>query len=652
MKVLYFIPFPVIGGAELQIAYLIKNGPGISHIVAYQYPEVEKFVQSLGVPCHRVYSPASLARTIDGVNPQIIHFYHSHVMYQALRRLPHRPKTYELVHNRLGFEGDSTCYPKICTDYMVCVSDDAAEYCTSKLPAMPTIVIPNGVDTNVFKPFSKAKRDVLVGGFSGRLEPGDGKGIPQLIDAIKDLPCKFELVGKDYGAYEKNIKERGITNISVLPHTANIADAYRRWDFFVSRSPAEGFGLSIGEALACGLPSVVYNCGGICRYLKHGVHALIANNDDEFRSYLSQMISGEVRLSPTSADFSAATMAKRYHEFYDRLLGRSQQGVILKPTRLAASRVAPAGRTIDRLAVTAEDWHGVRRALAPVTDRYSSPAQAVSDIRSLRPKVVVFGCYMPSWEKVLLEARKQGCKTVLTWHASYILNEFDHINREWLWHAHSACKKKLFDFVSTPHKGLAETWTHFGIQTDYQPNVLDVDLKPRAPLPGINIGILGSGQPWKNMDCQIVAANMVPGATVHIQKLVHAQAVDILGCKYVRHAHINSDDAYYDLVGGMTVNMVVSLSEVYSYLAAESLMMGVPVLTTSITPILRGDSRLTEAMCCDRFEDPEELAHWLKCIIRRKEELAPICMKHIADTNKDNKRLSSEVVERWMCANK
>jgi len=154
------------------------------------------------------------------------------------------------------------------------------------------------------------------------------------------------------------------------------------------------------------------------------------------------------------------------------------------------------------------------------------------------------------------------------------------------------------------------------------------------------------------MDCQIVAANMIPGAKVHIQKLQHAQAVEVLGCEYVTHPHIKSDDEYYNLVGGMTVNMVVSLSEVYSYLAAESLMMGVPVLTTSITPTLRGTPALAEMMCCDRFEDPEELAHWLKGLIRQKDNLAPQCIKHITDANVLNKDIATKVVEKWMHANK
>src|SRR4051812_30122387 len=267
MKVLFHIPFPAVGGADTQIQYLIRYlSPGIAPVVTFEYPEVEAFVKNLPrVTAYRVHSPTNLSKIIDQIRPDIVQFYHSQTMYGALKKARHKPKTCEVIHNRMAFGGDGTSYPKDFTDVVVCVSPDAEKYFKSKMPNALTKVIPNGVDISIFHlPGPKKKRAILRGGFTGRLEAGWGKGIPELIELMRDQPVEFELVGVDHGGYRKKIKDAGITNIKVRDYTPDAVRYYHDWDFFVSYSPSEGFGLSIAEALACGLPSLVFDCGGVC----------------------------------------------------------------------------------------------------------------------------------------------------------------------------------------------------------------------------------------------------------------------------------------------------------------------------------------------------------------------------------------------------
>lgn len=641
MKILFHVPFPDIGGAELQLKYLIRHlQPEIKCVVTYEYAQAEAFVKSLKVPFYRVFSPLNLAKVIDTqVRPDIIHFYHSHTMHAALSKLQRRPKTYEVIHNRLPFPGDGMGYSKAYTDAVVCVSEDAQSLFDQKMPHFGSVVIPNGVDEQKFFPipgFEKTPRSRPLGGFTGRLEAGDGKGIPDLIDVVSKLNVDFQLVGKDYGGYEKYLKENRITNITVLPFTPDPETYYHNWDFFVSASPAEGFGLSIAEAIACGTPTIVKRCGGVCRYLDDGEDAVIVDTKEEMADAIRMVWKPSVR-----ADLSSKKMAASYRSLYRELLSN--------PTRVAPVLAAPqrvkeiAG---DSLAVAPSDWYGVRRALAPLSDVYAEPKDAISVLRRMRPKIVVFGCYMPSWEKVLLEARKLGCTTVLTWHASYILNEFDHINREWMFHAIKAAKNKLFDFVATPHEGLAETWTHFGVNTDFLPNVVEHHLIEQPKLQGYNIGIFGSGQPWKNMDCQVIAASMA-GASVHIQSMRHLQSIEPLGIKVTRHPHVGSDEKYYALLGSMKINMCVSLSEVYSYFVAESLMLGTPVLTSSITPILKHAPEVLQVCRTPHFEDPTEMVRSLETILDNYDEIKSTGMSYMADLNNDNKKIVKLVLDKW-----
>jgi glycosyltransferase involved in cell wall biosynthesis len=648
MKILFHIPFPAVGGAETQIQYLVKYlSPGVHPIVTYEYPEVEAFVKGLPrVKAYRVYSPMNLAKTIDQVRPDVIHFYHSHTMYAALKKARHRPRTCEIVHNRMGFGGDSTSYGKDLTDIVVCVSPDAETYFKSKMPAVKTRVIPNGVDTDIFRPSPpKARRAIPKGGFTGRLEAGWGKGIPELINLFIGQPAEFELVGVDYGGFRKKLKDDGITNIKVRDYTPETVRYYHDWDFFVSYSPSEGFGLSIAEALACGLPTLVFDCGGVCHYIENEKHAFIAKNDEGMRAYLPRLWGEEgKKLEPLTLDLSAEKMARSYEELWvDLTLGRIKRSEA--PPRTGRAVKAPLTEAI--LGVTTQDWWGVRRALDGVCTHYSTPQDAVRTIRSLRPRVVVFGCYQMAWENVLQAAKAEGCKTVLTWHASYILNEFNHINREWMFHGLKAAQAGHFDFVATPHEGLAKTWSHYGIEADFLPNVVTARLGLQPKLDGFHVGVFGSGQPWKNMDAQIIGADMA-GAEVHIQAIQHPQSLESLSITPKRHSRLANDEAYYRLVGSMKINLCMSLSEVYSYLTAESLLMGVPILTTPITPVLKEAPEILQLCRNPHFEDPHEIAVSLRCIMENHEAISKAGVEHMTALNELNREIAARVRAKWL----
>jgi glycosyltransferase involved in cell wall biosynthesis len=54
-----------------------------------------------------------------------------------------------------------------------------------------------------------------------------------------------------------------------------MAEAYRKADVFVFPSWIEGYGLPPLEAMACGVPVVTTDCGGIRDFAEDGVNALI-----------------------------------------------------------------------------------------------------------------------------------------------------------------------------------------------------------------------------------------------------------------------------------------------------------------------------------------------------------------------------------------
>jgi phosphatidylinositol alpha-1,6-mannosyltransferase len=151
--------------------------------------------------------------------------------------------------------------------------------------ALPTLVVPPGVDTDRFRPLGTEERyaarhdlglapdrPVVVG--LSRLVPR--KGFDVLIDAVAGLDAEVQLViggaGRDVRRLERRAAARGITGRCVflgrvpdvdLPALYACADVFsmlcrERW----AGLEAEGFGIVFVEAAACGVPSVAGRSGG------------------------------------------------------------------------------------------------------------------------------------------------------------------------------------------------------------------------------------------------------------------------------------------------------------------------------------------------------------------------------------------------------
>ena len=151
--------------------------------------------------------------------------------------------------------------------------------------ALPTLVVPPGVDPDRFRPLSPEDRGAtrrrfglaadrpLVLGLS-RLVPR--KGFDVLIDAVAGLDPVVQLAvggaGRDAHRLASRAAERGITDrctfLGRVPE-ADLADLYGCADVFAMLCrerwgglEAEGYGIVFVEAAACGVPSIAGRSGG------------------------------------------------------------------------------------------------------------------------------------------------------------------------------------------------------------------------------------------------------------------------------------------------------------------------------------------------------------------------------------------------------
>lgn len=660
MRLHFHLPTSFIGGGERQVEYLVKylrppyadDEPAI--FITYQHDAITAFVERLGVPRVKVDSAIALADAIEAHAPDVFQFYTCALAYEALGMVAPRPRVVEVIHNVMRFPGDTFSYPKDRTDFLVCVSPHARLFAWTHARETPALVIPNGIDLERFGPAPGKRSPRPVVGFAGRLAPE--KGIDTIVELARRLPYPVELVGQDFAGYG----QRSLPNITVLPETATPETHYHRWWAFLSASPRESFGLAIAEAMACGCPPVVLDCGGIVPYLRHGHDALVVSDPAALAASVQDLVEGRVKLEPTARQFSAQEMARRYREAYASDLGRIRTPARPAPDPAAAPvpRVFRPVRSRPRvdggvLGVTPPGWYGVVRALSGICDEFAGPEDAFDAINRLRPRLVVLGCYQDEWLPICRHARRRGARVVATWHASYILNEFHAINRTWMAQMLDAFRAGHIDYLATPHEGLARNWTHFGYPTAWLPNIVDEDLVPQPKLPGINIGLFGSGQNWKNMECQVAAAAMIPGATIHAHPLASPEVIQRLGIRIKVVPERLADAEYHRLLGSMGVNLCVSQSEVYSYLTAESFLMATPVLTGSITPLVRdgADDAPWLSLCSTPyFEDPIAIRDKLLALLEVKDELGPRLREHMLAINGRYRDQCANVLGEWVPA--
>jgi glycosyltransferase involved in cell wall biosynthesis len=158
-------------------------------------------------------------------------------------------------------------------DQVICVSESARQGAIDHAGADParTHAVPLAVDHDRYRPATgdrpAAVQDICDGPYLlwvGALEPR--KDVPTLVQAFEllagEIPHRLLLVGPDAWGAEaitaaiaaSPVRDRIIRTGWISEDTK--ADLYRHADAFAYPSLAEGFGLPVLEAMACGAPTV------------------------------------------------------------------------------------------------------------------------------------------------------------------------------------------------------------------------------------------------------------------------------------------------------------------------------------------------------------------------------------------------------------
>jgi glycosyltransferase involved in cell wall biosynthesis len=178
-------------------------------------------------------------------------------------------------------------------DALVAVSDWVGKMSlsTAGLGRLGYRVIYNGVDTTMFAPARGSEVDPELILFAGQLN--DRKGLPTLLEAaqmvmLRRPEARLRCVGanpkvpgglspaeKYLSSFSSSLRSR-VDFVGSVAHD-RMPDEFRRAGLCVFPSRAEGLGIVVVEAMACGAPVVYMQDGVGPEVIKHGVDGLLCD---------------------------------------------------------------------------------------------------------------------------------------------------------------------------------------------------------------------------------------------------------------------------------------------------------------------------------------------------------------------------------------
>lgn len=233
---------------------------------------------------------------------------------------------YDLV-SKIGYKVE--CALSLKTDLIICNSYAGRNY--SKLQGFPNekmIVIPNGVDSEVFKPSLSSrnrirqewgvhKSNILIG-IVARLDPMKDhvtffKAASKLIKTNPNVV--FVVVGEGTKSYEDQLKEI-VSQLRLDSQTIwagarqDMPDIYNALDICCSSSLfGEGFSNSIAEAMLCGVPCVVTDVGDSAILIEAIGKAVQPGSPDKLFEALALLIS---QLTPSLSEACRYSIMHRF----------------------------------------------------------------------------------------------------------------------------------------------------------------------------------------------------------------------------------------------------------------------------------------------------------------------------------------------------
>lgn len=364
---------PFVGGTErqsLQLAQrLIKKGVQVE-VVTGRFSGLKKFEVIQGVPVHRVFvydahakrsflqtltwvwgafwfllfsKPYDLYHAHQALTPAFIAFLVSRIKgkrcISKVANTQHVGEVYTLKHSLLGFFMKPFVF---AVDRFIATSKQAEqELLESQVDKQQITSIPNGVDTDKFKPASNKQvlRKKLGIPLNKKIAmflatTTREKGVFDLLEAWKGVEQKVSsahliLVGKKFNEQELDelVKRLGLHSIEFLGIRPNPEEFLAASDAFVLCSHAEGLSNALLEAMSSALPIVATKISGTQDLIQNGKNGVLVSpgNTKSLEQGLIQVLQKSSKLrkgarEKISSKYSFDAVVSSYIKLYKTLV--------------------------------------------------------------------------------------------------------------------------------------------------------------------------------------------------------------------------------------------------------------------------------------------------------------------------------------------
>lgn len=193
-------------------------------------------------------------------------------------------------------------------------------------------VIPNGVDTQVFKPtegfnLPKIKQDTFVIMAVSSQWKSKSKGLDDYMALSKMLKQDEVIVLVGLSKDKLDSLPHNIIGIERTNNQHELAALYTRANVICSFSTAETFGLSIIEGYACGVPAIVYDNTAPPALITQDTGFVVPNNDYEAAYNAIEIIKEKGRfyykdscINIARTQYAKEVCFNKYMELYEELL--------------------------------------------------------------------------------------------------------------------------------------------------------------------------------------------------------------------------------------------------------------------------------------------------------------------------------------------
>lgn len=273
----------------------------------------------------------------------VVHFHEFDFSFPLFSSLVRKPKIIHLHGIDVNFLARyhlSRIILKHVADLYISISKQMEkDLATLGIPKKEIAYLPNGIDTNLFRPWGKKEDDLLL--FVGRIK--SDKGLHVLLKSLGYLKKSVRLVIigpadwnlKYYQDMLKLIKKENqkgtheIRYLGAMEHY-KVIKWYQKASIFILPSFAEGFPVTTLEALSCETPVIATPVGGIPEVVKNHENGILVplNDSVSLAESMQFLLENEETIinfghegrKRVIRDFSLEAVAKKLCKIYEQLI--------------------------------------------------------------------------------------------------------------------------------------------------------------------------------------------------------------------------------------------------------------------------------------------------------------------------------------------